>query len=139
MTTVLPLERLVIYWLLGEIIAVYFKGHTQGFLILHLAVRIITNGLWKSNCPCIKYINLILFRWMWLNKTNLCLCGIISCHILETQNEWTHSLFLLSSCLPSIFVYFFKDWFIALKCTNVYMNFSVKLFQILPVYMWLLT
>ena len=26
-------------------------------------------------------------------------------------------------------VFLFKDWFIALKCTNVYMNFSVKLFR----------
>jgi hypothetical protein len=25
---------------------------------------------------------------------------------------------------------FFKDWFIALRCTNVYMNFTLKLFQI---------
>ena len=31
-----------------------------------------------------------------------------------------------------------KDWFIALRCTNVYMNFPLKLFQI-PVYMRLLT
>jgi len=33
---------------------------------------------------------------------------------------------------------FLKDWFIALTCTNVYMNFPLKLFQI-PVYMRLLT
>jgi len=35
-------------------------------------------------------------------------------------------------------VFFFKDWFIVLRCTNVYMNFPLKLFQI-PVYMRLLT
>jgi hypothetical protein len=38
---------------------------------------------------------------------------------------------------PFYFI-FFKDWFIALRCTNVYTNFTLKLFQI-PVYMRLLT
>ena len=41
-------------------------------------------------------------------------------------------------CLRVIMDFFCKDWFIALKCTNVYMNFSVKLFHI-PVYMRHLT
>jgi hypothetical protein len=68
------------------------------------------------------------------------------CKILK-KDQYTMQLFCLLSgnfCLccfiwpnsKRISLFFFKDWFIALKCTNVYMNFSVKLFQIQIQFTW---
>jgi hypothetical protein len=55
-------------------------------------------------------------------------CSYRSHHVFISTNISTNILFFLKK----------KDCFIALRCTNVYINFQLKLFQI-PVYMRLLT
>jgi len=72
--------------------------------------------------------NVHLTTWFLL-RLSFCDCIVFS-------SSWVYAR--CAKILPYASTIFFKDWFIALRCTNVYMNFPLKLFQI-PIYMRLLT